>query len=135
MAGFKSTYLSNLYLNALLNAAAFDATIPADLYFQAYTAAPTPAGGGTQWSDAGISRVTKTCNTTNWPTATAASITTGTTMAFGTPVADAIIVGIGIFDASTSGNFLAYFEFDAPVPATASVAFTLPIGSLIGTEA
>jgi hypothetical protein len=127
--------LSNLYLNALFNAAAFDATIPATLYAVAFTVAPTAAGGGTQWADAGISRVAMTANTTNFPTATAALISNATAIAFGTPLANATIVGVGWFDASVGGNMLDYGDFDSPKAALAGVAFTVPIGGFIGTEA
>jgi hypothetical protein len=135
MASFKSTYLCNLYLNALYNGAAFDSVIPATIYAVAFTVAPTVAGGGTEWTDAGISRVAKTCNTTNFPTATAASISNATSIAFGTPISSATIVGVGWMDASSGGNLLDYGDLDAPKAATAGVAFTLPIGAFVGTEA
>lgn len=130
MAGFKSTYLGNLFLNALYGGAAFDSALPASLYFAAMTVAPTAAGGGTEWSDGGITRVTKTRNTTNFPTSTAALVSNATTLAFGTPVADATIIGIAVYDASSGGNLIDYAVFDVPKLAVAGVAFTMQIGSL-----
>lgn len=135
MASFKTTYLNNIYLNALFNAAAFDSAIPATIYAICYTVAPTIAGGGTEWVDAGIARVGKTRNTTNFPTSTAAQISNATSVAFGTPVAGATIVGIGWIDASSGGNLLCYGDLDAPKAATGGVAFTLPVGAFVGTEA
>ena len=135
MPGLKSTYLANLYLNALYAGALFDTAIPATIYCQPYTAAPTAGGGGTQWTVSGISRVAKTRNTTNFPTSTAASIASATTYAFGTPSATGVVVGFGFFDASSGGNLLSYFQLDAAITATSGVAFTLPVGALIGTEA
>lgn len=135
MASFKSTYLANLILNALFNNTAFDATIPATIYAVAFTVAPTPAGGGTEWIDSGIARVAKACNTTNFPTAVGGSISNATTIAFGTPVANATVVGVGWFDAAVGGNMLDYGDFDSPKAALAGVAFTVPVGGFIGTEA
>lgn len=133
MASFKSTYLSNLYLNALFNAAAFDATIPATLYATAFTVAPTAAGGGTQATVVG--RVAMTCNTTNFPTATSATISNAVAIAFGTASGNETIVGVGWFDASSGGNMLDYGDFDTPKSALTGVAFTVPIGGFVGTEA
>jgi hypothetical protein len=134
MAKFQSDYFCNLILNGLYNAASFDSALPATIYAQIYTVAPTSAGGGTQWADAGISRVAKARNTTNFPTATAKVITNASTLPFGTPVAGATIVGIGWFDASSGGNLLVYGDFDSARPVTAGTPFTLPVGAMSGTE-
>lgn len=134
MASFKSTYLCNLFLNALFNAASFDDAIPATLYAQLYTAAPTAAGGGTQVAVSGISRAAMTRNTTNMPTATSASINSATALSFGTPASGVTVVGVGWFDASSGGNLLDYGDLDAPKVLLAGVAFSLPAGAFVGTE-
>lgn len=135
MASFKSTYLCNLILNCLYKGDSLDDELPADIYAVAFTVAPTAAGGGTEWSDGGISRVAKTRNGTNFPAASGAAISNATTIAFGTPAAPATIVGVGWFDAASSGNMLDYGDFDSPKSALAGVAFTVPVGGFIGTEA
>lgn len=130
MAGFKSTYTCNWVLNQIYNGGALGAT----LYFAGMTVAPTAAGGGTEWTDAGITRVAKTSNTTNFPTSTAALISNATTLSFGTPVAGTTLVGIAVYDASSGGNFIDFWEFDTPLVVLSGVAFVLPIGSAQGTE-
>jgi len=125
MAGGKSTYLSNLFLNWLYGGDAIESEVPATLYFAAMTVAPTAAGGGTEWTDAGISRVAKTRNTTNFPTSTAALISNATSFSFGTPVAGATIEAIAVYDASSGGNLLDWAVFDVPKIATAGVVFTM----------
>ncbi len=98
------------------------------------TVAPTAAGGGTEWTDAGITRVAKTSNTTNFPTATAGLISNATTHAYGTPVAGTTLAGVAVYDASSGGNLIDYGEFDTPLVVLSGVAFVLPIGGFQGTE-
>jgi len=130
MPGGKSTYLSNLFLNWLYGGAAIESALPATLYFAAMTVAPTAAGGGTEWTDAGITRVAKTRNTTNFPTSSAALLSNATDLSFGTPVAGATIPAIAVYDASSGGNLLDWGVFDVAKVATAGVLFTMQIGSL-----
>lgn len=130
MAGFKSTYTSNWVLNQIYNQGALGGT----LYFAGMTVAPTEAGGGTEWVDAGITRCAKTANTTNFPTATAGVISNATTHSYGTPLAGATLVGIKVLDASGGGNMIDYAEFDSPLVVLAGVLFVLPIGGFQGTE-
>jgi hypothetical protein len=135
MAGFKSTYLCNLYLNALDSNASFDGAIPSTLYLQPYTVAPTAAGGGTQWTDSGISRAAWARNTTTCPFSTAAEHASAIAFSFGTPVAGATIVGYGRFDASGGGNLLDYYQLETPKVATAGQEFIMPVGGFTTTEA
>jgi len=135
MASFKTTYLSNLLLNCLYGGAAFDSAIPATIYAIPYTAAPTVAGGGTEYTASGLSRASVTRNTTNFPTSSAATISNATAISFGTPATGATVVGIGWIDASSGGNLLSYGDLDVPKVVTGGVAFTMQIGSFVGTEA
>jgi hypothetical protein len=135
MAGLKSTYLCNLLLNWELSGLAIDASLPATIYVQPYTVAPTAAGGGTQWTDGGISRAAWARNTTTCPYSTAAQSSNAIVLAFGTPVAGATIVGYGLFDASSGGNLLDYWELETPKVALAGQPFSMPIGGFVGTEA
>ena len=107
MASFKTTYLSNLILNCIYGGASLDSAIPATIYAVPYTVAPTVAGGGTEFTASGLSRAAKTRNTTNFPTATAATISNATTISFGTPATGATVVGIGWMDADPTNNILA----------------------------
>lgn len=131
---FTSTYLANLIVNFLYGGAAIEAAIPATIYAKCYTVAPTAAGGGTEWTDAGISRVAVTRNTTNFPTGTGGAVSNATALNFGTPVGGATVVGIGWMDAASGGNLLMYGDLDAPKVALAGVAFTLPIGGFVGEQ-
>lgn len=56
----------------------------ATMYLALYTAAPNDAGGGTEASYTGYSRVSITNNTTNWPAAAAGSKNNGVAFTFGT---------------------------------------------------
>ncbi len=134
MASFKTYYFGNLILSAAFSGTSFDAAMPATIYVVPYTVAPTRSGGGTQWTDAGISRVALTRNTTNFPIPTAAAISNATLMAFGTPVAGASIVGYGYIDASVGGNLWYYGDLAVPQVATAGVPFELDIGASLVEE-
>lgn len=130
MAGFKSTYTCNWLLNQIYNQGALAPT----LYFAGMTVAPTAAGGGSEWIDAGIARCAKASNTTNFPTVTAAIVSNATTHSYGTPVAGVTLVGIAVYSASSGGNFIDYWEFDTPLIVLPGVPFILPVGSAQGTE-
>ncbi len=130
MAGGKSTYSSNLYLDFLYGGQAIEAAYPATLYFALMTVLPTDAGGGTECAVSGISRCAKTRNHTNFPAPTAKLISNATALAFGTPASGDTCPGVATYDASSGGNLVDWYEFDVPVVLTAGVAFELPIGSI-----
>lgn len=105
MASF-SNYLESKVLNYLFNGAAFSI---GTLYVGLYTAAPTDAGGGTEVSGNGYARVAVTCNTTNFPTTNDGVIENGVTFNFPTPTGNwGTVTHIGLFDAATAGNLLAW---------------------------
>ena len=100
-----SDYLENKVLDHLLGAVPF--TAPGTVYFALYTSAPSDAGGGTEVSGGGYSRVAVVNNATNWPAATAGTKRNGAVITF--PEATAAwgsITAIGILDAATAGNLL-----------------------------
>lgn len=118
-----SDYLENKVLGHVFGGAAY--TAPATLYLALYTVAPTDAGGGTEVS--GGSYVRQSCaftvsgnlatNTSavEWPTATGS---------WGT------VVAVGVFDASTSGNLMAYGDLTASKTISTGDVFRIPAGDL-----
>ena len=118
MANTWSNYLQSKILALLFGDTSY--TIPATLYIGLYTAAPTNAGGGTEVSGGSYARVAMTNNTTNFPAPTGTSPTTsqnGTAITFPTATADwGTVVAVGIFDASSSGNLLAWASLTESKP-------------------
>lgn len=118
-----SDYLENKVLDHVFGGVAY--TAPATLYIALYTVAPTDTGGGTEVS--GGSYVRLPCAFTvsgNLATNTAAEewpVATGT---WGT------IVAVGVFDALTSGNLLAYGALAANKTISTGDVFRIPAGDL-----
>ena len=100
-------------------------TAPGTIYVGLFAAAPGEAGGGTEVSggsyarQAGTFSVTGNTATTTgaieWPTATG---TWGT------------ITHIGIFDASTGGNMMAYASLTASKTIASGDVFRIPAGDI-----
>ena len=108
MAGF-SDYLEDKVLEHVFGGNAY--TAPSTLYVALYTVAPSDTGGGTEATGGGYVRRASTFNVsgTNPTTATNPS-------AIEYPTATAnlgTIVAVGILDASSAGNLLAYANLDA----------------------
>ena len=103
MAGF-TDYLEDKVLEHVFGGNAY--TAPGTLHVALYTVAPTDTGGGTEVSGGAYARQTAafTVSGTNPTTATnSAAVEYPTATAnYGT------VVAVGIFDASSSGNLLAY---------------------------
>ena len=100
MAGF-SNYLKNNDVGHVFGGAAY--TAPATLYVALYTSAPSDTGGGTEVSGGGYVRKTAAF--------TISADTASNTSAIEYPTATAnygTVVAVGVFDASSSGNLLAY---------------------------
>lgn len=101
------------------------ATRPTAWYLALYTAAPSDTGGGTEVSGGGYARqsvvFTVTGNTASnnaaieFPTATAS---------YGT------VTHIGVFDASTAGNLLAYAALTTSKAIDTGDVFRVPSGDL-----
>lgn len=116
-----SDYLEDALLDHVFGSA--DYTPPLVLYVALFTAAPTDAGGGTEVSGGAYARAIVTNNTTNFPAASGGSKSNGIEIAF--PQATALwgdVVAVGIFDASTGGNMLAWADITSQtVPANATL--------------
>lgn len=118
-----SDYLENAALNHVFRNTAL--TSPAAVYLALYTVAPTDAGGGTEVSGGGYARQAITFGA---PSGGAISNTAAVSFtASGANFGD--VVAVGIFDASTSGNLLAW---DGITTATVNDGDTInfPIGDI-----
>jgi len=105
MAGF-SDYLEDELLDHVFGNAAY--TSPATVYAALYTAAPSDAGGGTEVTGGSYARTA-----ISFGAASSGSVTNDTAVEF--PAATAgwgTVTHVGIFDASTSGNLLAWVALD-----------------------
>lgn len=100
MAGF-SDYLENKVVGHVFGGSAY--TAPATLYVALYTSAPSDTGGGTEVSGGAYARQTAAFTVTNDTASNTSAIEYPTATAdYGT------VVAVGIFDALSSGNLLAY---------------------------
>jgi len=100
MAGF-SDYLENKVVGHVFGGSAY--TAPSTLYVALYTSAPSDTGGGTEVSGGAYARQTAAF--------TISADTASNTSAIEYPTATAnygTVVAVGVFDALTSGNLLAY---------------------------
>lgn len=114
--------LSNYLENKILDAIFRGQTMPSipTLYFACHTAAPTDTGGGTECTGGSYARVAVTASLVNFSgtqamgSTTASTGTSGTTfnnidIQFPSPTANwGTVIGMGVYDASTSGNLLMY---------------------------
>jgi hypothetical protein len=125
MAGF-SDYLENKVVGHVFGGSAY--TAPSTLYVALYTSAPSDTGGGTEVSGGAYARQTGafTVSGTNPTTATnSAAIEYPTATAnYGT------VVAVGILDASSSGNLLAYSTLDASKVVSSGDVFRFNAGDL-----
>jgi hypothetical protein len=125
MAGF-SDYLEDKVLEHVFGGNAYSA--PSTLYVALYTVAPTDTGGGTEVSGGAYVRKASafTVSGTN-PTqaSNSAAIEYPTATAnYGT------VVAVGIFDALTSGNLLAYANLTASKVVSTGDVFRFNSGDL-----
>jgi hypothetical protein len=132
-----SDFLENKLLDWLLRAQAIGITGAtaaagtglATAYIGLLTVNPSDTGGGTEVTGGSYARVAVTSSLANWAgtqaaaSTTASSGTSGTTsnnavITFPTPTANwGVVTGIGIYDATTTGNLL----FWAPLTASKTV--------------
>lgn len=118
-----SDYLENKVLDHVFGGVAYSA--PATLYIALFTTAPTDAGGGTEVS--GGSYVRQACAFTvsgNLATNTAAEEWPAASASWGT------IVAVAVFDASTSGNMLAWGNLTTNKTIDTGDVFRIPAGDL-----
>lgn len=135
MAGSKTNYLEDKLLDHVLGGG--DYTRPATVYFALFTVAPGESGGGTECSGGGYARVAVTNDATNWPAASGGSKSNGLVVSF--PVLTGSIgtvAGFGIFDASSGGNLLYYYEIPSGDQKSydANDVPVIPVGAITITE-
>jgi hypothetical protein len=125
MAGF-SDYLEDKVLEHVFGGNAY--TAPGTLYVALYTVAPTDTGGGTEVSGGAYVRQSGafTVSGTNPTTASNTSA-----IEYPTATADyGTVVAVGIFDASSSGNLLAYANLTASKVVSSGDVFRFNAGDL-----
>jgi hypothetical protein len=125
MAGSFSDYLEDKLLkHAFTNTSYTPATT---LYVALYTAAPTDAGGGTQITGNNYARTSvafTVSGTSTLATNSAAVEFPAATASWGT------VVAVGIFDASTAGNLLAWADLTTSKTIDTGDIFRIPAGDL-----
>lgn len=117
--GALTNYLENKLIDQIFRGQAY--TFPSILYFALFTTAPTDSTGGTEVSGGAYARVGVTASLANFAgtqsagSTTASSGTSGTTsnnnaITFPSPSGAnwGVITSVGILDASSSGNLMAY---------------------------
>lgn len=125
MAGF-SDYLEDKVLDHVFGGNAY--TAPSTLYVALYTSAPSDTGGGTEVSGGGYVRQTATFTVSGTNPTTASN-----TGAIEYPTATAnygTVTSVGIFDASSSGNLLAYANLTASKVVSTGDVFRFNAGDL-----
>lgn len=140
-----SDYFENKLIDQIFRGQAF--TFPSTLYFGLLTAAPTDSSAGTEVSGGSYARVGVTASLANFAgtqsagSTSASSGTGGTTsnnnaIPFPAPTANwGTVVAVGVYDASSSGNLLAYSALSVnktinngdAAPSFAAGAFTFQI--------
>ena len=125
MAGF-SDYLEDKVLDHVFGGTAY--TAPTTLYVALYTVAPTDTGGGTEVSGGAYARQTAAFTVTGTNPTTASN-----SAAIEYPTATAnygTVVAVGIFDALSGGNLLAYANLDTSKVVSTGDVFRFNSGDL-----
>jgi hypothetical protein len=120
-----SNFLETEILDHVFAGAAY--TAPTTLYLALFTAAPGETGGGTEVTTSGTAyaRETVAFTTTGNTTSNNASVEYSTaTATFGT------VTHVGVFDASTGGNLMAYATLSSSKTIDTGDVFRVPTGDL-----
>ena len=126
MAGF-SDYLEDKVLDHVFGGSAYSA--PATLYVGLYTAAPSDTGGGTEVSGGSYARKSIAAMTVSGTSPTTA--TNGAAVEFETATgAWGTVTQVGVFDAATSGNLLAWAALTASKTVASGDVFRFDAGDL-----
>ena len=100
-------------------------TAPGTLYLGLYTATPSDTGGGTELSGSGYARQAMAMSVSgNTASNSAVEEFATATGSWGT------VTHVGVFDASTSGNLLAYGALSASKTIATGDVFRIPAGDL-----
>jgi len=118
-----TNFLETEILDHVFAGAAY--TAPATKYVGLFTAAPGEAGGGTELSGSAYARQTMAFTTSGNTTSNNAAVEFPTaTGSWGT------VTHVGIFDASSSGNLMAYATLSASKAIASGDVFRIPSGDL-----
>lgn len=125
MAGF-SDYLEDKVLDHVFGGTSY--TAPTTLYVALYTVAPSDTGGGTEVSGGAYVRKTATFTVSGTSPTTA---TNAAAIEYPTATANyGTVVAVGVMDALTSGNLLAYANLDASKVVSSGDVFRFDAGGL-----
>jgi hypothetical protein len=125
MAGSFTDYLEDKILKHVFTNTAY--TSPTTVYVGLFTVAPTDVGGGTEVSGSGYARKSAAftvSGTDTLATNSAAIEFDAATGSWGT------IVAIAVFDASTSGNMLAFADLTTSKTIATGDVLRIPAGDL-----
>ena len=118
-----SNFLETEILDHVFAGAAY--TAPSTLYLALFTAAPGETGGGTEVSGGAYARQSVAFTTSGNTTSNTAAVEFPTaTASFGT------VTHVGVFDASTSGNLMAYATLSSSKAIDTGDVFRVPTGDL-----
>lgn len=118
-----SNYLETKILDHVFGGVNY--TAPSTLYLALYTVAPTDTGGGTEVSGGSYARQTVAFTVSGDTASNNAAVEFPTaTGTWGT------VVAVGVFDALTSGNLLAYGNLTASKTIASGDVFRVPSGDL-----
>lgn len=120
-----SNYLETEILDHVFGGAAY--TAPATMYLALYTVAPTDSTAGTEVTTTGTAYARQTVAFTvsgNTASNTAAIEYATATANYGT------VVAVGVLDASTGGNLMAYASLSASKAIETGDVFRVPAGDL-----
>jgi len=118
-----SNYLETEILDHVFGGNAY--TAPSTLYLALFTAAPGEAGGGTEVSGGAYARQTVAFTTSGNTTSNTSAVEYPTATAnYGT------VTHVGVFDASTSGNLMAYASLSSSKAIETGDVFRVPAGDL-----
>lgn len=130
MPGGLSDYTAERMLNRFMSITAY--TPAATHYFALFTTNPVSGGAGyVELGDAGYARVGKTNNNTTWKAWGAVSAGAkhiGVSVTFGAATENwTEVVGVGIFDASSAGNLLAWGVLETPKTILDTETLVIPV--------
>jgi predicted metal-binding membrane protein len=118
-----SNYLETEILDHVFGGAAY--TAPSTLYLALYTADPSDAGGGTEVSGGAYARQTVAFTVSGNTASNTAAVEYPTATAnYGT------VVAVGVMDASSGGNLLAYAGLTSDKAIETGDVFRVPAGDL-----
>lgn len=127
----RTNYERNRVLDTRYGGAA-SYTKPATVYIALFTSMPTVLGNdGTEVAGGSYARVAVTNNATNFPNAVGGSKTNANAITFpGATASWGAVVGVGIYDAATSGNLQDFQALVTPKTVGNGDVFSLSAGQL-----